>query len=87
MIIIYNEIKKDILWTIIMSICLTQLGVVLWFWPTDAISVALFLTSIWYVFIGLSHVWLDRRLFRNVLWEYVWVSVIGLLIIIARTKW
>lgn len=81
-----ESIKKDFLWISILSVCLTELGIVLWFWPTSPTVVALFLTSIWYVFIGLSHVWLDKRLFRNVLWEYAWVTLIGLLIIVSFTR-
>lgn len=82
-----KSLRKDISWTVIMSLCLSEFGIILWFWPTTPIIVALFLTSMWYVFVGLSHVWLDKRLFRNVLWEYIWVSVIGLLVIISFTQW
>jgi hypothetical protein len=82
-----KSIKKDLLWVGIVSLCLVELGIVLWFWPTSPIVAALFLTSIWYVLIGLSHVWLDKRLFKNVLWEYVWVAVIAFLILIAFTRW
>ncbi len=80
-------LRKDLVWTIIISLCLTEFGVILWFWPTTPTIVALFLTCMWYMFIGLSHVWLDKRLFRNVLWEYIWVNVISLLVIVAFTRW
>ena len=82
-----KSFKKDILWIATISYCIVQMGIILWFWPTTPTVVGLFLTSVWYVFIGLSHVWLDKRLFRNVMWEYAWVSVIGLLVIIAFTRW
>lgn len=80
-------LTNDLLWTSTISVCLLQLGIILWFWPTSPTIVALFLTSIWYVYIGLSHVWLDKRLFRNVMWEYAWVSIIGLLVVISFTRW
>lgn len=82
-----GSIKKDLLWTSILSICTVELGSVLWFWPTSPTVGALFVTSIWYVCIGLSHVWLDKRLFRNVLWEYIWVSVIAFFVLISFTRW
>lgn len=82
-----KSLKKDVLWIFICSLCLVELGTAVWFWPTSPTVVALFLTSVWYIFIGLAHIWLDRRLFRNILWEYAWVSVIAILVLISFTKW
>lgn len=82
-----NSLIKDFDWTGIICLCLLELTIMLWFWPTTPTVVALFLTSMWYVLVGLSHVWLDKRLFRNVLWEYVWVAVIGFLVLVAFTRW
>ncbi len=82
-----SSLKTNILWVLIISLCLVQLAGMLWFWPTSAIVVALFLTSTWYIFVGLTHMWLEKRLFRSVLWEYVWVAVIGFFMLIGLTKW
>ncbi|HEX8964982.1 MAG TPA: hypothetical protein VF820_00950 [Patescibacteria group bacterium] len=82
-----REFKKDLLWVSILSVCIFELALVLWFWPTSPTVGALFLTSVWYVLVGLSHVWLDKRLFRSVLWEYIWVAVIAFLVLVAFTKW
>jgi len=82
-----KSLKKDLVWILVCSLCLVELGIALWYWPTSPTVVALFLTSVWYIFIGLSHIWFDRRLFRNVLWEYVWVAVIAVLVLISFTKW
>ena len=82
-----KSFRKDVLWIGIITLCLTQLFLALWFWPTSPTVIALFLTSIWYVLVGLSHVWLDKRLFRNVLWEYLWVAIIAFSVLISFTKW
>jgi hypothetical protein len=82
-----EDIKKDVSWVIAISLCIVQLSVTIWFWPSSPTIVALFLTSIWYVLIGLSHVWFDKRLFRSVLWEYAWVSVIAFLVLVSFTMW
>jgi len=81
------DFKKDFSWVIVVGICIIQLSVMIWFWPTSPTIVALFLTSVWYVLVGLVHVWLDKRLFRSVLWEYTWVSIIAFLVLISFTKW
>lgn len=82
-----KSLRKDGLWIGIITLCLFELSGVLWFWPTSPTVLALFLTSIWYVLVGLSHVWLDKRLFRNVMWEYLWVAIIAFLVLVSFTKW
>jgi hypothetical protein len=82
-----KSFRKDWLWIGMITVSLTELFLILWFWPTSPTVLALFLTSIWYVLVGLSHVWLDKRLFRNVLWEYLWVAIIALSVLISFTKW
>ena len=82
-----KSLRKDLLWIGIITLCLLELSVLLWFWPTSPTVLALFLTSMWYVLVGLSHVWLDKRLFRNVLWEYLWVGIIAFAVLVSFTKW
>jgi len=74
-------------WVGVLTLCLSEIAIILWFWPTSPTVFALFLTSIFYVLIGLVHVWFDKRLFKNVLWEYVWVGVVASFIFLAFTRW
>src|SRR5260221_3001878 len=71
----------------VVTLCLVELAGMLWFWPTSPTVFALFMTSIFYVLIGLVHVWLDKRLFKNVIWEYGWVGVVASVIFLAFTRW
>jgi hypothetical protein len=74
-------------WAGTLSIIIGEAALLLWFWPSSPTVLALFLTGLLYVLIGLSHVWLDRRLFRGVLWEYVWVGVVVFFVLITFTAW
>jgi hypothetical protein len=75
------------LWVIGLTLCLTESAVILWFWPTNPTIIALFMTGFFYAITGLSHIWFERRLFRGVLWEYVWVGVVVFFVLIAFTQW
>ncbi len=78
-----KPLSEHLLWVGILSLCLSELGLMLWFWPTNPTVISLFLTGFLYTIAGLSHVWSEKRLFRGVLWEYLWLSgiVFGILII------
>jgi len=75
------------LWVGAVSFCLFEATFILWFWPSSPTFIALFLTGVFYTMVGLSHVWFDKRLFRNVLWEYAWVAVIVSSIFFLFTSW
>ncbi|MBI2442818.1 MAG: hypothetical protein HYV40_02835 [Candidatus Levybacteria bacterium] len=75
------------LWTMLLTLCVLQVAIMIWFWPSTPTISSLFLTGLFYTIVGLSHVWFDRRLFRGVLWEYVWVSAVVFFVLILATPW
>lgn len=75
------------LWAGVVTLCLIESATLLWFWPSSPTVIALFLTGFLYTLVGLSHVWLEKRLFRGVLWEYVWVGVIVFFVLNLFTSW
>jgi hypothetical protein len=75
------------LWVIGLTICLVESAAMLWFWPSSPTVIALFLAGFFYTLVGLSHMWFEKRLFRAVLWEYLWVGVIVFCVLIAFTPW
>lgn len=77
--------NKD--WVLVVTLCIVELGSVLWFWPTSPTVYALFLTAIVYIFTGLTHMWLDKRLFRGIFWEYAWVGLFASLILLIFSHW
>ncbi len=74
-------------WAGVLSLCLVQISFLLWFWPSKPIVVALFLTDIFYTVVGLSHLWLEKRLFRGVLLEYMWFAASVFVVLILFTSW
>ena len=58
-----KKFKTEIVWGIVLSICLVEISLILWFWPSKPLVIALFLTDIFYTVVGLSHVWYEKRLF------------------------
>lgn len=82
-----KDIRKDLIWIGTLTACFTELGMILWFWPTSSTITALFMTASFYTLVGLSHVWLDKKLFKGVLWEYVWVACFAFFILMWFTQW
>ncbi len=75
------------LWVATLTVCLVEAAALLWFWPSSPTVIALFLTGFFYSIVGLSHVWFERRLFKGILWEYVWVACITFFVLILFTPW
>ncbi len=69
------------------TLCLVEAAAILWFWPSGPHIISIFLTGFFSTLVGLSHIWYERRLFRGVLWEYVWVGVVVFLILLGFTSW
>jgi hypothetical protein len=82
-----NEYPSLSQWSVGATLCLLESAVVLWFWPSSPTIIALFLTGFFYTLVGLSHIWFEKRLFKSVMWEYVWVGVVVFFVLIAFTSW
>lgn len=79
--------KTILLWVTALTLTILEAAIFLWFWPSSPTVIALFLTGFFYTIVGLSHVWFERRLFKGVLWEYVWVGVAVFFVLNLFTKW
>jgi hypothetical protein len=77
-----NALKEISLWAAIIAAGICELSFVLGIWPIGSTVYAVSLTSVFYVLVGLSQVWFDERLFRGVLWEYVWIGFISILLLL-----
>lgn len=72
---------------LIIAFVIMQLSIVLIMWPVNAAVYSLFLTGIFYTYSGLVNSWLEKRLFKGILWEYVWVGFISVLFLIVFSRW
>lgn len=77
-----SKFFSHVLWVACLSFCLIEVALVLWFWSILPTIIALFLTGFFYIIVGLSQVWLEKKLFKNVMWEYIWVGVLVFLVFI-----
>lgn len=82
-----NRFKPYFLWTLGLALCLFEMSLILWFWPASPTVIALFLTGFFYTIVGLSQAWLDKRLFRGVMWEYIWVAAVTFFVLVLFTSW
>lgn len=76
-----------LIWVLGLTLCLFELAVVIWFWPASPTIIAIFLSGYFYTIVGLSHVWLEKRLFKGVLLEYMWVAAIAFFALLLFTSW
>ena len=81
------KIKEAVFWAGLFSICILEVALVLWFWPSRPTVLALFMTGFFYSVIGLTQAWFDKRLFKNVILEYVWVAAIVFFVLLLFTSW
>lgn len=76
----------EIFWVLSLTFCLVEVALFLWFRQASPTVLALFLTSIFYVLIGLTQAWFEKRLFRSVILEYFWVSAVSFVLLIILTN-
>ncbi len=82
-----RRIHANVFWILGLSTCLLEVALFLWFGPSSPTVSALFLTSTFYVFTGVTQAWFEKRLFRSVLLEYFWLTVISFIFLILFTNW
>ncbi len=71
----------------LIGVACAQLSFALSIWPINAAIYSIFITGIFYSYSGLTHAWMEKRLFKGVLWEYIWVGFLSVLILIFFSKW
>lgn len=82
-----KNIFAQVFWVLSLTLCISEIALFLWFGPSSPTVIALFLTAIFYVLIGLSHAWFDKRLFRSVILEYFWITIISFIFLVTFTNW
>ncbi len=82
-----ESVGESILFSVLVSLCIAELSLILSLWPIDASIYSIFITGIFYSYSGLTHAWIEKRLFKSLLWEYVWVGFLAVLLLIFFSKW
>jgi hypothetical protein len=81
-----KNLLSQFFWVLSLTICLVEVAVLLWFREGSPTVLALFLTAIFYVLIGLTQAWFEKRLFRGVILEYFWLTVVSFIFLILFTN-
>jgi hypothetical protein len=81
-----KNLLSEIFWVLSLTFCLVEVALFLWFRQGSPTVLALFLTAIFYVLIGLTQAWFEKRLFRGVILEYFWVTVVSFIFLILFTN-
>lgn len=81
------KLNQALMWASLLTVCILEVGLALWFWPSTPTVIALFLTGFFYSIIGLTQAWFDKRLFRNVILEYIWVAIVVFFVLVLFTSW
>ncbi|HWY79341.1 MAG TPA: hypothetical protein VNW29_03200 [Candidatus Sulfotelmatobacter sp.] len=74
-------------WVSALTVCMIEIASLVWFWPSSPTVTALFLTGFFYAIVGVSHIWFEKRFFKGILWEYVWVGTIVFFVLMLFTQW
>lgn len=80
-------IRESLMSSILIAVALGQLAFILNLWPVTAAIYSIFITGIFYAYSGLTHAWVEKRLFKGILWEYVWVGFLAILILVFFSNW
>lgn len=75
-------LREILLYSLVISLSIFELSIGLSIWPVDAQIYSLFITGIFYMYSGLLHYWIEKRLFGGILWEYIWVGALSFLVLI-----
>lgn len=82
-----NIDSKTIIYSVVPSVCLSQMAIILSFWPLTVSLGSLFLTSMIYVCLGLIQAKLKERLFAKTIREYLLVGFAVFIFLIIYTSW
>ena len=78
---------RELIHTMVLTVAITEIGTLLTFWPVSVTFAAIFLAGNFYTLVGVSQYWVENRLFKRVLWEFVWVAVVLIIILFFTAKW
>lgn len=78
---------KLLSFTFILSLGLAEIAFILSFWPLTTAIMSLAITTLFYVFLGVTQADLQDRLFKQTTYEYLGVGILILLILIFTTHW
>ena len=81
-----KKLFQNVYWPLILTFVLLEIGAYFGFGQV-CLQFLLFFNRRFYTTVGISQIWFERRLFKSVMWEYIWVSSIVLITLLLFTSW
>ena len=78
---------KNLRLALIFSVILGEIAIAVSYWPLEVTKASLYLTSIAYVFLGLSHAYCQEKLFKETIREFVLVGLGTFIALFLVTNW
>lgn len=82
-----ERVKKELLYSGIISLCFGQLVFIFSFWPVKLTIEALFLTTAFYALVGGAQQYFLGRLFKRTIVEFLTVLFVVFLLLLFTTSW
>ncbi len=79
--------KTIISYSFFLALMIGILAVAIAFWPISLPVASIFLTTVLYVFLGLSQNHFSGRLFAKTIWEYVTIGMVVLITMLLTAGW
>ncbi len=73
--------------SLVITLVITELVIILSFWPIQLIQEAVLVTAVLYTLVGMTQQYLVERLFTKTIREFVLVLVVVFLLVVFTTKW
>lgn len=82
-----RSLRINLIWVGSLTALILEAASFLWFWPSAPTLISLFLSGFFYTVVGLSQAWFEKRLFKGVILEYVWVAIVTFTVLLFFTPW
>ncbi len=79
--------KEALFSALFVSVAMFELSLALLLWPLTPAIYSIFLTGMFYTYSGLFHAWVEKRLFKGVLLEYLWVGFLSIILLLLFSNW
>ena len=84
----YNQLfKKHIIYALILTLVISEIGWALTLWPTGFISRSIVIFALFYIFTNLSKHHFKKTLNKKIVRNYIIISLIVILLVLFTTKW
>lgn len=79
--------RQLVIYSLVVAGGIGQLGIALSFWPVNLSTAALLISAAYYASVGTVQLFLQEKLFRNTIREYIYAFILTLIVTFLATRW